>query len=183
MKDGLRTGECTSCAYSPYASKDKHRCQTCFGYTPLMKPVWKNYVQRKMIINNNCEGEVEMTNRQMAARSYLSRVRYMKQKADALERERAVLTKYTGDECTAVSEFKGIIAREQKECCEVINQTKEIIEQAGEAYYALLSYRYIGCMRWDEIENNLHISEGTRKTLHNQALDAVADILEKSDLF
>lgn len=124
-----------------------------------------------------------MTDRQIAARAYLNRVHHMNQKADALERECETLSKYAGGECAAISELKEIISRERKECYDVISRTKEIIEQADAEHYALLSYRYIGCKRWDEIESYLHISEATRKRMHCEALDVVADVLEKLNLF
>ena len=124
-----------------------------------------------------------MTDRQIAARAYLSQIYFTDQKAEALKRELTSIKKYAREGCSAVDEFERLIESESAACYSAIMQVKEIIEQVDKKYYALLSYRYEGCMRWDEIERQLHISESSRKRLHCEALDAVANVLEKLDLF
>lgn len=124
-----------------------------------------------------------MTDRQIATKAYLNRVHIMDQKAEALNREQTSLKKYLHSESQAVIEFGRLVNDEVAMCYDLMQKTKEIIEQVDAKYYALLSHRYIGCMGWNEIENLLHISESSRKRLHCEALDAVADVLEKLDLF
>lgn len=124
-----------------------------------------------------------MTDRQAAARAYLSRIYYMDQKAEALKCELISIKKYAREGCRAVDEFNELINCESVACYNATLNAKKIIERVGGKYYPLLSYRYVVCMRWDEIEHQLHISESSRKRLHCEALDAVADVLEKLDLF
>lgn len=37
--------ECTTCARAPY-NKDSHVCKSCFGYTPLGKPIYNHWTKK-----------------------------------------------------------------------------------------------------------------------------------------
>lgn len=37
--------ECTTCARAPY-NKDNHVCKSCFGYTPLGKPIYNHWTKK-----------------------------------------------------------------------------------------------------------------------------------------
>lgn len=61
--------ECTLCKHGPYASKDKHRCQTCFCINPLGGSEYTHFEAKDTNVLTNAQRIRSMTDEELAKRN------------------------------------------------------------------------------------------------------------------
>lgn len=138
-----------------------------------------------------------MTDKQAAALTWLNRTYAITTKIEALKDEKRCLANdYQGfiknigagrsskanvveDRRVKLSSISQQIDRETAKLQKERLKIKQVIESVPEEHYALLSFRYISLLSWQDIEGKLFISTSTRKRRHNAALDSVALVLNR----